>query len=271
MHVNIQTSSKDNNSGSSADYTNYLEKENENVPENEQEKFFSHDRDKVESFEVIASIDENIKAKGAKEASFFSVILSPSQEELKHINNDKDKLKEFTRSAMDEYAAHFDKGLKGDDLVYFAKVEQQREYKGFDNEVKQGLAKQGQQKDGLQTHVHVMVSRRAKEKGYKISPLNNSKGNKKTKGFDRQAFKTKAEQTFDKTTDYKRAVEETYKYMYEQKMLSTSEKIQELLKPKIKEKEVEAVQEPTIEKEIQQQQEKEKNKDRGQSLDFPSM
>jgi hypothetical protein len=235
MHVKIQTSQKDNNSGSSSDYVSYLEKENKHKPENEKEHFFSHERNDIKPFEVISEIDSNKKAKGKDQANFFSVTLSPSQDELKHIGKSEEKLKDFTRAAMNEYAANFDKGIEGKDLLYFAKLEQKRHNRGSDKEVRQGLKISGKEKNGDNRHIHVVVSRRAKGKGAKLSPENNSKGTKKTKGFYQQQFYDKVEKAFDKETDYKRGLEDTYQYKLAQKKLSKEEKIEAILNPKEKE------------------------------------
>ena len=89
MFVKIQNSGKGGNSGSSSAYVSYLEKENEDKPENEKELFFSHERSDVKPFEVVAAIDNNKKKLGKNEAKFYSVTISPSPEELKYIGNDK--------------------------------------------------------------------------------------------------------------------------------------------------------------------------------------
>jgi hypothetical protein len=235
MYVKIQNSGKGGNSGSCSDYANYLEKENENKLENEKEHFFSSDRENIKSYEVIDSIDGNNKKLGKKEAKFFSVTFSPSSKELKSIGNDKEKLKEFTRTAMNGYAENFNKGLKGKDLLYYAKVEKERTYKGTDKEVRRGEKKQGMLKPGDNRHIHVIVSRRAKGNGPKVSPLANSKnskgilnGRKVQKGFDRQKFYTISEQSFDKESGYNRVLEEKYQYKLEQTKLSTKEKLENM-------------------------------------------
>lgn len=259
MHVKIQNSGKGGNSGSCGGYVNYLEKENENKLEHEKENFFSHDRDNVKGFEVIESIDNNRKKLGKDEAKFYSVTLSPSQDELKHIGNDKEKIKDFTRAVMDDYAKNFNRGIEGKDLVYYAKIEQDRTYKGKDKEVKQNKVKQKTPKDGLQTHVHVIVSRKDKTQKLKLSPLSNTR-NKKVmfqgkeiqKGFDRSKFCNKVEQTFDKETSYNRAIEDTFAYKLEQKNLSTEEKIQQLINPVEKGQELRVEEEPLKEKDEQQ-------------------
>ena len=232
MYVKIQTTEKGSNKGSCSEYANYLEKENEHKPEYEKEYFFTHDKEKIQTFEVINAIDNNNKKLGKEDAKFFSLTLSPSEAELKHIGKDNDKLKEFTRGAMDEYAKNFNKGLEGKDLLYFAKLETQRTYKGKDKEVILGKAKQGDLKQGDNRHIHVIVSRRAKDNGYKISPLANEKnskgmlnGKEVQKGFDRQKFSHAVEKEFDRQTGYHRSLEETYQYKLEQSKLPTQEKI----------------------------------------------
>jgi len=239
MHVKIQTTEKGSNKGSCSEYANYLEKENEHKPEHEKECFFTHENQQIQTLEVINAIDSNNKKLGKEEAKFFSVTLSPSEAELKHIGKDNDKLKEFTRAAMDGYAKNFNKGLEGKDLLYFAKIEQERKYKGKDIDVKIGQAKQGELKHGDNRHIHVIVSRRAKDNGYKISPLANEKnskgmlnGKEVQKGFDRQKYYDTVEKIFDLKTDYKRTLEETYQYKLEQCKLTTEEKITEALNPK---------------------------------------
>ena len=222
MYVKIQNSGKGGNSGSSSAYVSYLEKENDHKPENEKEHFFSHENDNVKAFEVVDSIDNNRKKLGKDEAKFYSVTISPSKEELKHIGNDKNILKSFTRAAMDKYADNFNRGIKGKDLVYYAKIENERKGKGE-----------------LNTHVHVIVSRKDKTQRLKLSPLANTK-NKKVmfqgkeiqKGFDRANYCNEVENVFDKGTKYDRSLEDSFTYKLEQKNLSISEKLDNILNPK---------------------------------------
>lgn len=99
-----------------------------------------------------------------------------------------------------------------------------------DRAVQTGDAVRGQEKEGPQTHVHVLVSRtenltryqERKQSGdidrknpLKLSPAthhrNTNQGAVKG-GFDRRAFKEAAEQTFDRQFDYERAMSETFAY-----------------------------------------------------------
>ncbi len=76
---------------------------------------------------------------------------------------------------------------------------------------------QGMQKDGSQSHIHIIVSRKDASNKFSLSPGSKYKAsdvelNGKTvkRGFDRDGFFTKAEKTFDKAFDYKRNFAETY-------------------------------------------------------------
>ena len=86
-------------------------------------------------------------------------MLAPSQAELRHIGSDPEKLRDYTRAAMEQYAANFGKGIEGRDLVYFAKVEHERTTGPADRAVQVGEVARGQAKSGDQTHIHVLVSR----------------------------------------------------------------------------------------------------------------
>ena len=94
------------------------------------------------------------------------------------------------------------------DLVYYAKLEENRYYKGTDEEVKQGNAKQGEAMPGDNTHIHIIVSRKDKSKEIKLSPLVNSK-----KLFSREGFKTKCCKHFDENYLYKGSGKELEKHI----------------------------------------------------------
>lgn len=82
-----------------------------------------------------------------------------------------------------------------------------------------GPVKEGKLKPGLQTHVHIVVSRKDKSMEIKISPLAHAKGQKANHfgketqvGFDRNQFKLDAETLFDKQFDFQRQYQEYYSY-----------------------------------------------------------
>src|ERR1017187_10619368 len=196
------------NSGSCSAVVNYLSKEDMGKGL-EKEFFFSHDKDRVLSTDVLQSIDNNCPLIGKQEARFYSLVVAPRPDEMDHIKNDKARLKEYVRDTMDIYAGNFNgkngtsKNLSGGDLVYYAKLEEKRYYKGTDEAVKQGKAKQGDVMPGDNTHVHVIVSRTDKSKIIKLSPLVNDK-----KLFSRENFKLKSCKHFDQHYLYEGAGKE---------------------------------------------------------------
>ena len=76
---------------------------------------------------------------------------------------------------------------------------------------------QGMQKSGMQTHIHIVVSRRDASNSYSLSPGSKYKAsqvelNGKTvkRGFDRDSFFINTEKTFDRMTGYQRNFAEYY-------------------------------------------------------------
>ena len=76
---------------------------------------------------------------------------------------------------------------------------------------------QGMKKEGNQSHIHIIVSRKDISNNFSLSPGSKYKasnveinGKMVKRGFDRDAFFTKAEKTFDNTFDYKRNFVEAY-------------------------------------------------------------
>lgn len=217
----IDFDKKNNNKGSVNLLVDYLEKENKGKEGEEVEKFFNHDNEDISPNEVIESIDKNKRKLSKDESKYFSFIISPSQKELHHISNSKESLNNYVKEVMNIYAENFNKGIKGNDLLYFAKIENERKYKNFDYEVQQGFVSQYDKKLGKQTHVHVIVSRRAKNNGPRLSPKDNAKGGdhfvlngKKIKrGFNVNLFKEKAEKKFDNLFNYKREIDESFDFL----------------------------------------------------------
>jgi hypothetical protein len=76
---------------------------------------------------------------------------------------------------------------------------------------------QGMQKEGNQSHIHIIVSRKDTSNSVSLSPGSKYKasevvmnGKKVKRGFDRDSFFSNAEKTFDKQFGYKRNYAETY-------------------------------------------------------------
>ena len=214
---------KSGNTGSCHDLVRYLEKET-----GEGQRFFSHTEQDISPERVIMDIDGNKKALGANDAKFFMLSLNPSQSEQMHLIGRKvddfkeltpqekkevfQKLEAFTRSAMDEYALNFgrDNIRGGQDLMYYARVETERSYHPEDEEVKQGIARIGEPKPGLNLHVHVIVSRKSLDGKVKLSPGAKSAGNTwelegrgtVKRGFSHEGWKVRVQECFNRKFDY---------------------------------------------------------------------
>ena len=257
-------------SQSSVDFVEYLEKENQSLEQEDLEHFFNQYGDEIQAKDVVKEIDGNTAKLKKKEPKFYSITVSPSQSELRKLQNNSEDLKKYTRAIMNDYATSFnreikDKPISVDDIKYFAKIEHQRKFKGTDKQVrenqpfaskilqlKQDIRKiengqlegnikkmkseipkleaeaphqqngkrivQGMKKEGNQSHIHIILSRKDASNSVSLSPGSKYKGSEVEmhgkivkRGFDRDAFFTKAESTFDKTFGYKRNFAESYK------------------------------------------------------------
>ena len=239
------------NKGSCSNLAIYLEKENEeldkiikksslldeiNQLESRKQGFFTASEVNTSTIDFINGIDNNKRKLGANDAKYFAPTISFSENELSHIaflatgkrditsvlDLNLSELKQFNnliteygRKVMDNYALNFnrqDKGIKaGTDLVYFAKIEHFRKYKGTDKEVITGNEISGEYKKGLQSHIHIIVSRKDKTQILKLSPTCNEKqtnrkigNNEYQVGFDRIKWINSNEKTFDEHFNYKR-------------------------------------------------------------------
>ena len=239
------------NKGSCSNLAIYLEKENEELDklikksssmneifqlENRKQGFFTASEINISTIDVISSIDNNKRKLGANDAKYFAPTISFSEKELSHIaflatgkrevtsilelNSSEleqfnNLIREYGRKAMDNYALNFnrqDKGIKtGADLVYFGKIEHFRKFKGTDKEVVDGKEISGQYKKGLQSHIHIIVSRKDKTQLLKLSPTCNEKqtnrkigNNEYQVGFDRVKWINSNEKIFDEHFNYKR-------------------------------------------------------------------
>lgn len=240
MHTQFNTSSvQGGNTGSSANLTSYLDKEQENGWFNSEEK-------DIKTKDVTAEIDQNGKGQlGKDDWKFVEVEYNPSQKEQQVIienatgrtdvtewnqlsQEEKEKVKgefsEYVRDAQHIQAKNYAReNIKsGSDLVYFAKIETQRRYKGTDERVKKGEIKQGQLKEGLNMHAHIVQSRKASDKKTKLSPTSKHRGasskNKIQQGFDRNAFYNKLEQRFDEKYSHNRDVKESFEWQKANKL-----------------------------------------------------
>ena len=218
-HINITSSSSGSNAGSCGQLVEYLEKENNLKVDSKAELWFNQGRDDLRPYEVRQGIDSNTAKLKQSEAKFYLVNISPSQKELQHIGNDPQKLKEYARGVMAEYAANFQKGLGPDDVKWYGKVEYNRGYKWTDLEVKHGLNQRGEAKAGNQMHVQIIVSRKDSHNQRLLSPMTNHRGTGKSEThgqkfgqFNRVEFKERSEVAFDTQVGYRRELEESFRY-----------------------------------------------------------
>jgi len=245
------------NTGSSSLLANYLDKENRELEalinkqdtlveiklfQDRKQEFFNHKKADIGLVEVIDSIDNNKRKLGKTDAKYYAPTISFSLNELNHIISlatDKKRisnvwqlnsielrrynehLKDYIKKVMDNYAENFNrqhKGLKtGNDLVYFAKIEHFRKFKGTDKEVKNGLFKNGDYKPGLNSHAHIIVSRKDKTQSLKLDPTTKERSTQRTIGgnayqigFDRKKWTNSNEKSFDVLFSYNRAEKEKF-------------------------------------------------------------
>lgn len=255
-----------NYQGSARDFVKYLEKENEGKPLEAQERFFNQTEHDIDAEQVIAEIDANTAKLSKKDPKFYSIMVSPSQAELRHIGNNPEKLRQYTRELMNTYAAAFyrDRAVTVKDVLYFAKLERERSYSEKDRAVQENqpfaskilelqhqlrAIKQGREqgdivqlqekiqvleqeaphklngkrivtgmaKEGHQSHIHIIVSRKDVTNTLSLSPGSKFRtsettlnGEKVKQGFDRDKFYRAAEKTFDEQFGYRRNFVETY-------------------------------------------------------------
>lgn len=239
MFINISDSKEAANKGSSGGLVHYLEKENRFDKKNEPEHWFNGRQINIDPYYVMQTIDHNIAKLGKADAKFFLVNISPSQKEIAFLREQcgedgvKDQLKGFTVRVMDAYAQNFKReGINSsDDLVWFGKLEQYRYYSYNDPEVRQGIKKRGDRKEGEQMHIQVIVSRKDATNTIKLSPMNTSRGkneehSKKMGQFDRVAFKQSGEILFDSLFEFDRGLKDTMAYANAQKNGSMEERVQ---------------------------------------------
>ena len=214
-----------NHKGSSAMLITYL-RDKCMASEEYYDNFFSHDMCHITPAEVIQRLDNNHRRLKRKDDKFYRIFICPSQEELADLIRQvtgqqvtefeqltmeeqievTDELKKFTILCMRCYSINFRREkIKGvEDILWFGRIGNARYYKGTDRDVKEGRAKSGDRKPGLQLHVHIIVSRNDVTQTVTLCPLANSRGsvnilngNKGMIGFDRWLWYTVCSQAFD--------------------------------------------------------------------------
>jgi hypothetical protein len=160
------------NKGSSTRTVNYLKQEAEKG--GQEAAFFGAASDEISGADLMQQIDTNVKGLRGTDDKFYSLVLSPSADELAHIGNDDQKLKAYTRQVMEQYARNFNLKdgckLTSENLVWGATIHHERKYRGTDAEVTAGTAKAGEGRPGLQSHIHIIVSARDSEQKVTLNP-----------------------------------------------------------------------------------------------------
>jgi hypothetical protein len=243
------------NAGSSSGLVNYLQ--HEDLARLQQgagiEPFFNQDKDYIRSPEVIYRLDHNKAQLGKADAKFYSITVSPSEKELRHLGETKAEqsqaLKDYIRQAlMPAYAANFNKGLAAADILYYAKVHHER----------------NQQTGKEDMHAHIIVSRKDISNKLKLSPATNHRGTQKGAvkgGFDREAFVRTGEEAFDEQTGYKRDKQESFDYCHAMKNGSVAD-IQEQARLRVEQELRQRQEQRQVEKAQQQQQVPEREQQR---------
>ncbi|XAZ82182.1 DUF5712 family protein (plasmid) [Fibrella sp. ES10-3-2-2] len=194
------------NAGSSGFLVTYLEHEARETGQADRNIFFDQHREGIDRDEVQARIDENIRGLQKGKPHFHSLVIAPSQDELRHLDEDPKKLTDYTRQVMENYAANFQnkryKPLTSDGLVWYATIHRSRHYSGLDDAVQTGEAQARQRKEGEQTHVHVIVSARDQSLSRSLHPDAGSSR------FNYKTWLAKNQQDFERTYGYKTIISE---------------------------------------------------------------
>lgn len=206
MNVKIQGSGNGTyaNTGSCVAVTNYLQHEDlERMKKGEEvQPFFNQFRDYVSAREVTFKIDNNKAKLSRTDAKFYVITVSPSEKELRCMGRTPQECAEALRryirqDVMRNYAEGFGKGLKSDDVEYYAKIHFNRD---------------GESDSDM--HAHIIVSRKDRSNTRKLSPKTNHTGKKNCGnvkgGFDRTDFFRKCERCFDVRMNYNREIKGKY-------------------------------------------------------------
>ena len=222
MHIDFAPPSGGtyNNAGSSRQLALYME--HEDMERMQQgiytDGFFNLTDDNIYKSKVIKDIDTNIGQLLKTDAKFFAIHVSPSENELRSMDNTEQEqaeaMKRYIREVfIPEYAKNFNKGLSEEDVKFYGKIHFSR----------------SRSNNELNMHCHLIVSRKDQANKKKLSPLTNHKDTKKgtvTGGFDRVNLFQQTEQGFDKLFGYNRQLSESFDYHNTMKNGSISEQLE---------------------------------------------
>lgn len=209
------------NTGSSAAFVNYMAKEDTLKQEQgeQPEKWFSHDKDELYPSQVRNSIDKDHQGMGKDTAKFATGSISPSEDEWKALGKTEEERRanfkafvqeEFTKDFAGNYNKKDKEGnpipIEADNVKMYYKIEDDRYYKGNDNEVKEGLKQQGEAKEGFNLHCHFIIATKTADGKNRINP------NTKKSEFNQIDLTKKIEQSLDRRTGQERPLEQSYEY-----------------------------------------------------------
>jgi hypothetical protein len=235
-HIKVSMVNKDHgNAGSCKQYVDYLEKENEGKSITEREYFFN-DKSNFIAAQKAQDLIDNSPKQGirGKDAKYFEIIMSFDTDELRGKSNQD--IKDFVKESFPKIYAESVKGktVDPDQLIWVAKLEQERKYKSTNPETKSGNKKKGELKEGDQRHVHIIIARKTSDNKMSISPLNTFKKESTgviKSGFEKNHLRQAFETALDKKWNYDRPFEKTFKYQNTMKHGTAEEKkeVQQIL------------------------------------------
>lgn len=156
------------NKGSSARLVHYMWA---NEEKREGNMFFNNESDAIHYEDVKSLIDNNVKGLRKEDVKFWSLNINPSEKELLHIGNDKEKLKEFTKQCVANIVQELnegkDKKFELNDLVWTAIIHDTRKYTTYDKNIPE-CKRVGESKENSM-HVHIILSNNVKAQNRKLS------------------------------------------------------------------------------------------------------
>lgn len=216
-----------------ADFRNSVHTLEEYKTERDQLFFKNH---KMSDF--INDFDKHsAKSIEKKSSKFYMITINPSHKELcnliglqpeevrgRHdLTQEQKKLLEhrlkcYTNDVMAKYAQSYGRPeiSSEKDLLYYAKIEHSRIYRHYHPDVIDGKKRCGDEKEGLNYHVHVVVSRKSANGKVKLSPLNNNTS-KKRENVSWENDGRKMQRGFKMESFQKDSINEFYNCYYYQK------------------------------------------------------
>jgi hypothetical protein len=220
------------NTGSSAQFVHYVDKEQKAGLNDE--KWIDQEGKELYNTQVTKAIDSDRQGLRKTDGKFCTGSINPSAEEWammgkteaeREANFKKWASKEFTAELASNFNKKDSKGnsipIEPENVKIYFKMEQNRHFKGTDEEVKQGLAKSGEAKEGQNTHIHFIIARKTADGDNRIAPTTKNK-----KEFNQVDFFEKVEHNLDENFHIDREIKNTFEYQNTMKNGTAAEKLQ---------------------------------------------